>query len=370
VAGHIATTTRLRRSLAAGSVLALSMALAACGGDGGGSDVPDVSDVDFDSMDMDALYDAAIENGEDKVTLYSVLSAEDLEVIAGPFEEKYPGIEVEGFEAQGEDSAAKMQEESNAGVYTVDVLDTEQNTIYAISEEGLLAEYSPPEAADFDPAYKKPTFTGFRIQIKPMAYNTELVSEEDAPQVYDDLLDPKWEGKVCAEASEVSVFSLMIEDWGEEAALAYWEELNDNGLRFISGQTSLIESIVSGDCPLATSANVHGVAPLADEGAPITWVKTDPMYANYGAVGVAKNAPHPYAARLWMNFVLSPEGQQSVADNWRIPANPAVPPKEPELQDPDSYNLMVAGDDIMERARELNDLYYTTTDRPVIAPGG
>ena len=152
-----------------------------------------------------------------------MLSAKDLEVVAGPFEKKYPGITIEGFEAQGEDSASKMQEESNAGVYTVDVLDTEQNTIYAISQAGLLADYTPPEAADFDESIRKPTFTGFRIQIKPMAYNTGLVSKEEAPKDYDDLLDPKWNGKICAEASEVSVFSLMLEDWGEDAAITVLE---------------------------------------------------------------------------------------------------------------------------------------------------
>lgn len=347
---------------------AVAVALAACGG--GDDSSSSASSLDFTGMSQDQLYKAAKDAGEDKITLYTVLSKDDLDVIAKPFEAKYPGIKVEGVESQGEDSAAKMMEEANAGVHSVDILDTEQNTIYAISQQGLLAKYDPPAAKDFDPQYKHPTFTGFRIQIKPMAYNTKLIKGDDVPKTYDDLLDPKYKGKICAEASEVAVFQMMLADWGEDKALSWWKTLTENGLRFVSGQTSLIESIVSGDCPIATSANVHGIAPLAADGAPVAWVRTDPMYANYGAVGVAKDAPHPAAARLWENYLLSPEGQQSVSDNWRIPANPAVATKEPELVDRSSYTVMVAGDKEMENATDANNLYYTTTDRPVVAPGG
>jgi iron(III) transport system substrate-binding protein len=360
-----------RRSCAIGAAAVLALSLAACGGGGGGDDAgsSETEDVDFDSMSMDELYEASQEAGEDSVMLYTVLSEDDLAVIAEPFEKMYPGIEVQNYEGQGEDAAAKVVEEANAGVHAADTLDTEQNTIYAISQEGLLAEYEPPAAAEFDDQYKHPTFNGFRVQIKPMAYNSDLVSADEAPKDYEDLLDPKWKGKVCAEASEVAVFALMIEDMGEDEALDLWKGLVENDVRFISGQTTLIQSLISGDCTLSVSANIHGIAPEQENGAPVEWVQTDPMYANYGAVGVLKDAPHPYAARLWTNFVLSPEGQQSVADNWRIPANPAVTPREPELADPSTYNVLVAGDDIMERARELNDLYYTTTERPVVAPG-
>lgn len=353
----------LRTTIAGvGLTACLAVALAGCSGGDAGTTAEE-SGVDWNSLTVEQLYEGAKQEG--KFVLYSGQSAKNLETLSTKFKELYPGVEIEHFEAQGEDSAAKLTAEANAGVYNADVLDTEQNTIYEIAQLGLLAEYTPPEAANFDDRLKQPWFTGHRIQIKPISYNTNQVSPMDAPKGYDDLLDPKWNGKVCAEASEVSVFALMLQEMGRDQGIDYWKQLTDNGIRFVNGQTNLVESVISGDCTIAVSANVHSVASGAADGAPIAWVKTDPLYANYGALGVTDRAPHPYAARLWMNYVLSDAGQQSVADDWRIPVNPEVQPREPELKQ-GTFTMVLAGDDVMKNFSEYNTLYYETTGRPVV----
>jgi ABC-type Fe3+ transport system substrate-binding protein len=328
---------------------------------GGGS--PQASN-DMDTMTMDQLYAKAKEEGE--VVAYGTSSDSDIKAYTAGFDKKYPGIKIVHTKQQGEEAASKMSEEARAGVYAVDVLNTEQNTIYAMAQTGLLAKYSPPEAASFDPRFKNPYFTGFRIQVKPIAYNTKLISPAEAPKSYDDLLDPKWKGKICEEATDVSVFADRLQDIGEAAGVAYWKKLvNDQHMRFVSGQTALEQDVVSGECPIAFSTNIHGPASDAIAGAPVGWVKTDPIYANYGALGIAAKAPHPYAARLWVNYMLSTTGQQAVADAYRVPANSAVQPKEPELQNGD-YKIVLAGDDVMKKFTYYNDLFYKTTGRPVV----
>lgn len=352
-----------RRVTALAATAAAAMALVACGSGGENGTSAAESGIDWNSLTVEQLYEGAKKEG--KFVLFSGQSSDDLEVLGARFHEQYPGIEIEHFEQVGEDSASKLTAEANAGVHTTDIIDTEQNTIYQLAQLGLLSEYTPPQAAGFDQRLRKPWFTGHRIQIKPITYNTARVSPADAPQTYSDLLDPQWNGKLCAEASEVSVFADMLQDMGRDAGIEYWKQLSANGLRFVSGQTNLVESVISGDCSIAVAANVHNVAKAMADGAPVAWVKTDPLYANYGALGVADRAPHPYAARLWMNYVLSDAGQQSVADDWRIPANPDVQPKEPELAQ-GTFTMVLAGDEVMENFADYNKLFYETTGRPVV----
>jgi iron(III) transport system substrate-binding protein len=319
----------------------------------------------MDTMTMDQLYQAAMKNGEKEIVTYGTSSPGDLKAYTAVFDKKYPGIKIVHTKQQGEEAASKMATEAKAGVYNVDVLNVEQNTLYAVAQAGLLAKYDPPEAAGFDDRLKNPYFTGFRIQFKPMAYNTKLISAADAPKSYDDLLDPKWKGKVCEEATDVSVFADRLQELGEEKGVEYWKALYKNGLRFVSGQTALTNDVESGECPIAFSVNIHGIAEDASKGAPVAWVKTDPVYANYGGLGVAAKAPHPYLARLWVNYLLSEDGQQAVADAWRLPANSKVQPKEPELQN-GNYTIVLAGDEVMKNFTHYNDLFYTTTGRPVV----
>jgi iron(III) transport system substrate-binding protein len=352
-AGHAMKRWRLTALLPIAGVCLLA---AACGGATPGSAS---SGKNFNGMTVDQIYAQAKKEG--KLVLYASDTGQDL--IPG-FEKQYPGVKVQYYQQQGEQSAAKAAAEARAGVYNVDVIDTEQNTIYALSQTGLLAKYTPPAGADVDAKYKTPYFTGYRVQLKPIAYNTKLVKAADVPKSLNDLTDPKWANKICAEPTEVSVFADMMQNLGQAQTEQYWKTLKSNGLRFVSGQTNLVQSVLSGDCPVAVSANLHTVAQNAAKGAPIGWVKTDPLYGNYGAAGVAAKAPHPYAARLWANYVLSPAGQQVVVKAYRVPSNHSVAPREPELAD-NKYNAVIAGNEVMKNFSKYNTLYYTTTGRPI-----
>ena len=354
-------SVRGRAALAIVAASTMAMTLAACGGssDSGSS----TGNVDFNKLSVDQLYAKAKAEGE--VVFDSGASDDEIKIIAADFYKLYPGIKIVHAEQQGEDSAAKLAAEAKAGVSKTDLSDTDQNTAYELSKAGLFAKYVPPAAATFDAKWKQPYFTGYKIMVKVITYNTDKVKGADIPTGYQDLLDPKWKNKVCVEESEVSTFADMLIDLGRDKGLAYWKALQANGLRLVKGQSDLVQAVVAGDCSLSVAANVHSVAQQAAKGAPVAWVKTDPMYGNYGALGVAAKAPHPYAARLWVNYLLSDAGQKSVADDYRVPVDPAVEPKEPELKQ-GTFNLVVAGDDVMKNFTEYNNLFYKTTGRPVV----
>lgn len=340
---------------------AAALVLTGCGSSNTGGSA--AGSTDFSKMTAAQLYKGAKKEG--KLVLYAPDTGGDM--FPG-FEKAYPGIKVQYFQQEGEQSASKMQSEARAGVYNVDVLDTEQNTIYQVSRAGLLAKYTPRDAANVPAKYRSDYFTGYRVQLKPIVYNTDKVSPADVPTSLDQLTDPKYKGRICAEPTEVSVFADMVQKLGQDATVRYWKALTANGLRFVSGQTNLVESVVSGDCPIAVSANLHTMAKKEAKGAPIKWVKTDPIYGNYGAAGVAAKAPHPYAARLYVNYLVSKLGQAVVVHAYRVPVNSTVEPREPELAK-HNYNALIAGDKIMKNFSKYNNLYYTTTGRPVVSGG-
>jgi iron(III) transport system substrate-binding protein len=339
------------------------LALAGCGSSDSGGGGSSASSVDYSKMTAQQLYDGAKKEG--KLVLYAADTGGDM---YPGFEKAYPGIKVQYFQEQGEQSASKMQSEARAGVYNVDVLDTEQNTMYTMSQTGLLAKYTPPEASNVDAKYKNDYWVGYRVQLKPITYNTKEVSGADVPTSLQDLTDPKWTGKICAEPTEVSVFADMVQKLGQDQTVQFWKTLTEHKLRLVSGQTNLVQSVVSGDCPIAVSANLHTVAKSMAKDAPVSWVKTDPLYGNYGAGAVAAKAPHPYAARLYANYLISQAGQATVVKAYRVPVNQTVEPREKELAN-HSYNALIAGDDVMKNFTKYNDLYYTSTGRPVVGGG-
>jgi iron(III) transport system substrate-binding protein len=303
-----------RKVVAVIGASAVAVALAACGG--GDDSSSSASSLDFTGMSQDQLYKAAKDAGEDKITLYTVLSKDDLDVIAKPFEAKYPGIKVEGVESQGEDSAAKMMEEANAGVHSVDILDTEQNTIYAISQQGLLAKYDPPAAKDFDSQYKHPTFTGFRIQIKPMAYNTKLIKGDDVPKTYDDLLDPKYKGKIVKSHPGYSG-NVMTATYAMSKLLGwdYFQKLGQQGIMQVQSSTEPPKILSQGERAIQADGNEYNVFILQEKGVPITAVyPAEGTSIAFGNAAILAHAPHPAAAKLFYDFMFTKEAQQLNSD--------------------------------------------------------
>jgi iron(III) transport system substrate-binding protein len=359
----MASPRKARASAALAGSAAAVLVLAGCGSSGSGGGSSSDSGVDFSSMSVQQLYEGAKKEG--KLVLYAADTGGDM---YPGFEKAFPGIKVQYFQEQGEQSASKMQSEARAGTYNVDVLDTEQNTMYTMSQTGLLAKYTPPEASNVDAKYKNDFWVGYRVQLKPITYNTKEVTGADVPKTFDDLLDPKWTGKICAEPTEVSVFADMVQTLGQDKTVQFWKTLTDHKLRLVSGQTNLVQSVISGDCPIAVSSNLHTVAKNIAKDAPVAWVKTDPLYGNYGAGAVADRAPHPYAARLYVNYLISQEGQATVVKAYRVPVNNKVEPREKELANHD-YNALIAGDEVMKNFTKYNNLYYESTGRPVVGGG-
>jgi len=157
-----------------------------------------------------------------------------------------------------------------------------------------------------------------------MGYNTKLVKPEDVPRSYEDLLEPRWSGNFGIEASDIIWFAAVAKAMGEEKGLAYFRKLAAMKPQIRSGHTLMTELVAAGDIPMALTLYNQAVDKLKERGAPIDWKPLPPAFGRADGIGVAKQAPHPHAALLFADFVLSPEGQRFIMAASRVPVNRKV----------------------------------------------
>lgn len=267
---------------------------------------------------------AQAEGGQ--LMVYTSMNIDDLEVVLAAFKEAYPFVAPEYYRASGEDVIAKAVTEAQAGQHFADVFETNAFEVYRLMQEGLLAPFDAPERAAYPDNAKDPEgyWTVDRINLVVIAYNTELVDAADAPKTHQDLLDPKWQGQIAVEPNDVELLADMVGAWGEDEAVAFWEGIAAQEPRLVDGHTELAEFMVAGEFAISPTVYGHRVVKLKGDGAPIEWVITDPVFAFTQLLALANDAPHPATGKLFVNWLLSEEGQNVIKSLDRVPARPGV----------------------------------------------
>ena len=131
-------------------------------------------------------------------------------------------------------------------------------------------------------------------------------------------------GYLRIESADVAWFAAVVKSMGEAKGLAFFRKLAAMKPSVRSGHTLMAELIAAGEIPIGVDLHVQGIARLKDKGAPIEWKPLQPAFGQPSSVGVARRAPHPHAALLFADFILSPEGQEIIKSRNRVPASRAV----------------------------------------------
>ena len=294
-------------------------------------DLIETVETPHESEEMLLIEAANAEGGE--LMLYTSINIDDLEQILGKFEERYPFTNTDYYRARGEDVIRKSMTEAQTGQHFVDVFETEAFEVYRLQQAGLLQPYVAPESAAFPSDAKDPAgyWTVDRINTVVISYNTDLVDPADVPITWEDLLDSKWKGKIGVEANDVELFADMVSEWGEEKTYAYWEGIAALEPGIVDGHTVLAELVSAGEFAISPTLFGYRVEKLKAKGAPIEWVRTDPVIAYTQLLAMAADAPHPATARLFINWLLSEEGQNAYRQVGRIPSRPGIKANPPEL---------------------------------------
>ncbi|MGC2517956.1 MAG: extracellular solute-binding protein [Burkholderiales bacterium] len=263
---------------------------------------------------------------EGSIALYTSLNLKDSVPITEAFEKKYPGVKVSLWRASSEKVVQRALTEARAGRFTPDVLETNGPEMEIFYREKLLETFYSPAFKDL-PAEAFPGhrhWVADRFNFFVIGYNTNLVKPEEVPNSYQDLLQPRWAGKVGLEAGDVDWFGAVVKGMGEKEGLAFFRKLAESRPQIRTGHTLIAELVAAGEIPLAISVYNHNIERLAQRGAPVRWKPFAPTFGRPNGIGLAKNAPHPHAGLLFVDFMLSREGQELIKERNRVPSSNAV----------------------------------------------
>ena len=180
---------------------------------------------------------------------------------------------------------------------------------------------------------------GFHAVI---GYNTKLVSPRDAPKDYPDLLNLFWKGSLAIDAEPSRALMGWLKAWGEAKTRKYLEGIARNGVTVTRGHTLQAQLICAGEYKLGVELYLYTAAQMQRTGCPINIVYPNPTtVASAQSWAIPVTAPHPHAAALLLDYILSAEGAELVADHGRIPARSGVKSKFERLNQPASGTVAI-----------------------------
>lgn len=275
------------------------------------------------------LVDAARHEG--KVVFYTSLELRTAEKIGKAFEAAYPEISVQVERNGCERLFERLAAERGSNIRVADAIEcSDMTALFHWKEQGWLAPFVPAEVAEKWPADQRDPdgyFATERFTLSPISYNTNLVKAEDAPKSYADLLEKKWTGKIVKARPD---YSGTIETATFELSRAlgwdYLKKLGQQRVMQVQAAWEPPKKVAQGERPIGADGDEYSVLQIRDRGGAI-----EPVYPSEGTpsipggAGIIVDAPHPNAARLFISWLLSREGQQLLVDaDWLRSFHPDV----------------------------------------------
>ena len=267
------------------------------------------------------LVEAAQKEGE--LSVYHVYPA--LTTVAAAFTKKY-NIKVKMWRASSETVLQRIATEARGNRFEVDIVQNNAPENEAAYREKLLQEVRSPYQQDLIPQALPAHFewAGITLDVWTAAYNTNKVKKEELPKTYQDLLDPKWKGRLGIEAGNHAWFGTLMGELGEEQGVKLFNNIiATNGMSVRKGHSLLTTLVASGEVPLALTVYSWNPEALKEKGAPIESLALQPVIAQPSTIAMLKKSPHPNAAVLFYDFLLS-DGQKLLADAKFIPASTKI----------------------------------------------
>lgn len=288
-------------------------------------------------------------NKEGKLLLYSAVVLDNEQILAKAFSERFPGVKVDIVRAPGGRLFTRIETEAAAGKLTADVVDmTDRMLMLRIKH--LLADYAPPNADKWDrTAMPLPNLWPRTLFVYALAYNSALI-KPPAP-TWKELEDPKNKGKagVILAGSGGSAWALAMfqrKVMGEGT----WKAIAAQTPRLFESNGPMSSAVVRGEVQMATVLTATALA-LKFQGAPIDVVyPKEGLPAAPGAAALFKDAPNPNAAKLFLNWSLSEEGQNAIVE--KLGGMSLLKGAKKPVGAPDDVKVWIPANDEYESLRE------------------
>jgi iron(III) transport system substrate-binding protein len=272
---------------------------------------------------------------EGTLTLYTSLIVDQAaRPLKAAFETKYPFIKLNYTRADSTKLVQRIFAETRAGASKADVVVASTSAV--LHKAGLLQSFKSPMLDNYpdDYVHIDNLWAAIRFSYNGIAYNTDRVPKAEAPRTWEDLLDPKWKGRIVWGSSLDTGGPLAVTSFirvhGKDAAESYFDKLAKQNVAAASGSIrAILDQVIAGQYDVMISAALHHVMISSSKGAPIWFSAHSPVIARPDHVQLLRSAPHPHAAMLFVDFLMSEEGQKILKEAGYIPAHPNVePPKD------------------------------------------
>lgn len=298
---------------------------------------------------------------EGEVVLYTTMVVSDFQVFQRALAKKYPFLKVNHVRLGVSALVARAMAEFRAGKHLADVYGVTPDSMNYMAARGVLAPYTSPQASFIHKGFMdaKGFWSGITTDVLVTGVNTSQLDVKQAPHSYADYLKPEYKGKMAFHIGTDNPLIGMVELYGEEKGLAYMRQFAKQDLIPHRGYTKISKLLAAGEFPLVAFMQVTKLEKIRERGAPVDWVPLNPSFATASAVAVSKNAPHPNAARLLVDFYLSEEGQKALRAIDKIPLRRGVEPdskRVAELIEQSPFVIKYKGD-TGKAVKEFNKIF-------------
>lgn len=261
-----------------------------------------------------ALEEGARKEGE--VIWYTSMSLTDFPKIVGAFEKSAPYVKVRANRLSQSSIMPKIDTESRAGHFAVDVVASAPVEMWELKQRGYSASYLSPELKAFPTGSYDPQGFWSSTEVTPLvlAFNTKLAPADEAPRSYQELLQPKWKGKMNFGSDEYAWYSVMLDGMGKAKGLDFMRALARQQLHIPGGSSIMrLQLMLAGESAIAIAARGRRATEYKEKGAPVDYRLLDPYPAEPNGLALMRRAAHPHAAMLFIDWMLSEEGQTVLA---------------------------------------------------------
>lgn len=290
---------------------------------------------------------------EGKLVVYASATAQQLQMYFAAFNKKYPFIKTEFFRTGKQKLLSRVLLEEQTRQYTADVIHTSVIETHIMKRRGALSKYVPTEAATLPSQYRDADgfWTSAYASGTLMGYNTRQVKRAELPKSYDDLLNPRWKSSLAIDSNKIEWFAMLLKLKGR----GFMEKLAAQRPAVQAGNVLVLQLLAAGEFPIAAGVYEYSVEDMKTRGAPVDWVGLEPVITYTVAVSLPSHPPRPFAAKLFIEWLLSREGQEVVNQYGRVPIRDDVESKYGKILK--QHKLLMTDVDLGQKEAEVNETF-------------
>ena len=258
---------------------------------------------------------------EGELVWYAAMASDRAAELIKAFESKYPFLKIRFQPGGAGRQLEQLLIEHRTKKQRADIINTRRSYVGVMAKAGAVIRYRTPLRSALRDGFtdKEGFINGIYAPPRVFLYNTRMIARDKAPQSFEDLLDPRWKDKSGMDTTDYDWLASLIDYYGRGKALEFAGKLTKQQLNLRRGPTLLAQLAVAGEFPVVVDAFPEEIMQMKNAKAPAEFVFSEPFVAvkTPTTVSIASGAPHPHAAALFVDFLLSKSGQDLMAGQGR-----------------------------------------------------